>query len=63
MQGGPPSGHQIQTILNKTYKILAIFNVPSNLMHYIWISLKTWSVYVYDNHNIITYITKYIINI
>jgi len=53
MQGGPlGGGHQIQTILNKTCKILGIFNILSNLMCYIWISLKIWGVYVYANHNI-----------
>jgi hypothetical protein len=27
-------------------------------MCYIWVSLRTWGVYVNANHNIITYITK-----
>jgi hypothetical protein len=27
-------------------------------MGYIWVSLRTWGVYVNVNHNIITYITK-----
>ncbi len=57
-QGGPHGDHHIQTILNKTCKILVILKIPFNLMCYIWVSLRTWGVYVYANHDIIKYITK-----
>jgi len=59
MQG---NGHLVATkfkqIWIKLEKILGIFFIPSNFMCYIWVSLRTWGVYVYANHNIITYITK-----
>jgi hypothetical protein len=58
MQGRPFGDHKSQTISNKTCKIIDIFFIRYNHMCYIWVSLKTWCVYVYTNNNIITYITK-----
>jgi hypothetical protein len=42
MQGGPPSGgHQIQTILKKTRKLIVFFIFVHNIECYIWVSLRT----------------------
>jgi len=46
MQGRRLGGHQIQTILNKTRKIIGISFIPSNLMCYILGKFKDLSVYV-----------------
>jgi hypothetical protein len=60
-------GHLVATRFKqfwiKLANLLPFFYIPYNLTCYIWVSLKTWSVYVYANHNIITFITKNIINI
>jgi hypothetical protein len=36
--------------------LLPFIRFAYNVMCYIWVSLKTWGVYVSANHNIITYI-------
>jgi hypothetical protein len=54
-------GHLVAIKFKQFRKKLAnfvTFLIPSNLMCYIWVNLRTRGVYVNTNHNIITYITK-----